>query len=214
MSRIRFLGASLIAIIAGASTAMAADIPQGGYEAPPTTAYSPASAFSWSGPYLGLQGGYNWGNADVSGGSFNTDGWLGGIYGGYNYQVAPNWVLGLEGDVNANGSDGSNGVLKVENPWDASLRLRAGYAVDRFLVYGTGGLAFGEVKAKDASYSDSATRTGWTLGGGVEAAVTDHVTTRVEYRYTDLGKDSYDLTTPTDIDSSGSRLTVGLGFKF
>jgi outer membrane immunogenic protein len=213
MSRIHFLGASLIAITAGASTAFAADMPQANY-ATPAPAYSPMSAFSWTGPYVGLQGGYGWGTSDLNPGSFDTDGWLGGVYGGYNYQVSPNWVLGLEGDANLNGADGSNGVVKVENPWDASLRVRGGFAADRFLIYGTGGLAFGEVKAKDATYSDSATRTGWTLGGGVEAAVTDHITTRVEYRYTDLGKDSYDLTTPTDIDSSGSRLTVGVGFKF
>jgi outer membrane immunogenic protein len=214
MSRIHFIGESLVAFAAGTATAFAADVPNGSYEAPPAPAYSAAPAFTWSGPYLGIQGGYNWGTSDVTGGSFDTDGWLGGIYGGYNYQVTPSWVVGVEGDASINGADGSNGAVKVENPWDASARLRAGFAVDRFLVYGTGGLAFGEVKAKDATYSDSDTRVGWTLGGGVEAAVTDHVTTRVEYRYTDLGKNTYDLTTPTDVESTSNRLTVGLGFKF
>lgn len=212
--RIRTLGAMGAALVLTAGAANAADI----YQPPPPSGdsgfYTPAPAFTWTGAYLGLQGGYNWGssNTEDETNTVGTGGWKGGIYGGYNFQTASPLVLGIEGDVNANGAKGDNAGVTVSNPWDGSIRGRVGFAADRFLIYGTGGVAFGGVKVTDGVDTDSATRTGWTVGAGVEAAVTDNIVTRVEYRYTNLG--TADLPTFGSTSYSSNAVTVGVGFKF
>ena len=83
-----------------------------------------------------------------------------------------------------------------------AIRARAGYALDRLLIYVAGGAAFGRFSTTSfiggidflsgrtsyfASGNRSTTRVGWTLGGGVEYAVNDHWSARVEYRYSDFG---------------------------
>ncbi len=189
MFSIRTIGVSALALVGSAGIALAADLPD--YQAPPAAqVYNPTSAYNWTGPYLGLTGGYGWGT---------TDGWKGGAYGGYNFQVNPNWVVGLEGDF--------LGSTQDSNGWDASVRGRLGYAYDRYLLYGTGGIAFGDIKNGGASE----TKTGWTVGAGVEAALTSNVVGRLEYRYTDLGSANVGGTT---ISQNSNDLMVGVGFKF
>ena len=189
MLSIRTLGASAIALVAGAAMALAADLPD--YQAPPPAqVYNPAPAYDWTGPYLGLTGGYGWGT---------STGWLGGVYGGYNFQVDPNWVVGLEGDVTF-----SN---RASNSWDSTIRGRVGYAYDRFLLYGTGGVAFGDVKG----FGSSTTKVGWTVGAGVEAALTSNVTARLEYRHTDLGTATFG---GGSVTQTSNDLMLGVGFKF
>jgi len=169
MLRIRTLGAGLAAsllIAAGAGSAFAADLSQPTYNAP-QPAYTPAQAWSWTGGYAGLIGGYGWGT--VTG-----NGWIGGAYAGYNLQTNQNLVIGVEGDLVATSKSG--------NPWDGTFRGRVGYAWDRNLAYGTAGVAVGGVSSGGGS-----TRTGWTAGLGLERAFASNVTGRVEYRYTDLG---------------------------
>jgi outer membrane immunogenic protein len=189
MLSIKTLGASAAALVAGAGMALAADLPN--YQPPPAgQVYNPVPAYDWNGPYLGLTGGYGWGT---------SSGWLGGVYAGYNFQVDPHWIVGLEGD----------GILtnKSTNSWDATVRGRLGYAYDRFLFYGTGGIAFGDLKNAGAS----TTKVGWTLGAGIEAAITSNVTGRLEYRHTDLGSASVGGST---VSQTNDDLMVGIGFKF
>jgi outer membrane immunogenic protein len=198
MLRIRTLaasfGASLLAIATGAGVASAADLSQPSYAPPPAQNYAPASAWTWTGPYAGLVGGYDWGST--------SDGFAGGGYVGYNLQTNQNLVLGLEGDVTATGKGGS-----IKNPWDGTFRGRVGYAWNRTMLYGTAGLAVGGISG--SGVTSSSTRTGWTAGVGLENAITDHVTARVEYRYTDLG-------TPPGAGSAytSNDLLVGVGYKF
>ena len=212
MLRIRTLGTSLIALMAGVGAAAAADIPV--YSPPPPEAvYSPTSAYNWTGAYVGAQLGYGWGQASDVGLSWDADGVAGGVFAGYNVMPSTNFVLGVEGDLNATGMSGTLGSVKVANPWDATLRARAGFTIDRFLVYGTGGLAVGGVKVSSGGSSDSATRVGWTVGGGVEAAVTNTVTARLEYRYTDLGTDTFS-TAPGKVGFTSNQVLLGVGMKF
>jgi outer membrane immunogenic protein len=109
-------------------------------------------------------------------------------------------VLGVEGDIGladvigSYGTDranGSAGSARVE--WDAALRARFGAAFGRSLIYAAGGVAFAGYEFKGGPNSDriccgfSDTLTGWTIGAGVERAVTSHLITRLEYRYSDYG---------------------------
>ncbi|MCR4282679.1 MAG: outer membrane beta-barrel protein [Bauldia sp.] len=209
MLRIRILGASLgaslVALVTGAGLAAAADIPD--YVPPPAAAYSPAPAYSWTGPYLGLQGGYGWG-----GGTVGNSGWIGGAYMGYNFQTSTNWVVGIEGDVSATGKSGTASGQTITNPWDATVRGRVGYAVDRFLIYGTGGVAFGGVTSNDGGAAESATKIGWTAGAGVEALLTQNVTGRLEFRHTNLG--TVNFASDPSVNYTSNDILVGVGVKF
>lgn len=200
-------GASLLALAAGTGGALAADLPN--YEPPPAEAFTPVPASSWSGPYVGLTGGYAWSRGSTAAGAFSNNGWVGGPYVGYNLQTNSNLVLGVEGDFLFNGKSGSDGAgTTVSNPWNGTFRGRVGYAFDRFMVYGTAGAAVGRLNAT-GGINESATKVGWTAGVGVEAKVSEKVTARVEYRHTDLG------VFPTGGGSHTSNdILVGVGFKF
>ena len=210
MSRIRILGASLAALAVSTGAALAADLPV--YSAPaPASVYSPISAFNWGGAYVGGVLGYGWGTASGAGGSRAADGATGGVYGGFNFVPAPGFVLGLESDILASGMSGKSAGVTVSNPWDATFRARAGFAFDRFLLYGTGGVSVGEISVKGNGSNVSETQTGWTLGAGAEAAITNNVVGRLEYRYTDYGNQKYGN---NKIDFNSSQVLAGIGVKF
>jgi outer membrane immunogenic protein len=204
MLRIRTLGAGLAAsllIAAGAGSAHAADLSQPTYNAP-QPAYTPAQAWSWTGGYVGLLGGYGWGAGTVS-----NNGWIGGAYAGYNLQTNEHLVVGVEGDIAATSKSGYDGVTTIKNPWDGSFRGRIGYAWGRTMAYGTAGVAVGGLSS--TTPSESTTKTGWVAGLGLETALTNNVTGRIEARHTDLG------TFPsTGTSYTSNDLLVGVGLKF
>jgi outer membrane immunogenic protein len=114
-------------------------------------------------------------------------------------------VVGIETDFNWSDVDdkvtlGGIARIKQETKWEGATRGRIGYAFDHFLIYGAAGVAYAKrefsVSALGTSFSDKKTAVGWTVGGGVEAAVTDNVIVRVDYRYTDYGKDTFVLGGP------------------
>lgn len=215
MLRIRTVGATLLALTGSAGFALAADI-SNTYEPPPAPAYSPAPVWSWTGPYAGLQGGYAWSTATITPpGNATINGWTGGVYGGYNFQTTNNLVFGIEGDLSVTSKSGSNGTVTVKNPWDATLRGRAGYAMDRFLPYVTGGLAIGGVSASSGGTSSTSTRVGWVVGAGIEASLTDTITGRIEFRHTDLGSTTYSSVPGSPkVGTTSNDLLVGIGLKF
>ncbi len=212
MSRIHTLGASAAVLLASAAAASAADIPP--YQAPPATApsyYNPAPAVSWSGPYAGLIGGYAWATTTPS--TAPNNGWLGGAFFGSNFQTNNNLVLGVEGDFTATGKKGTSGGLTVSNPWDATLRGRVGFTMNHVMIYGTGGLAFGEVKAVTTiPSSETKSKVGWTAGVGAEALLAQNVLGRVEFRHTDLGTTNFTSAGP--VSYSSNDVMVGVGLKF
>jgi outer membrane immunogenic protein len=154
-------------------------------------------------------------------GSLTSNSIIGGIQAGYNWQVNQ-WILGIEGDwdwthsnssfcrqtdnLSASCSDNSRGFLTINSSpdWIATARARLSFTWDRYLVYGTGGAAFGRVETSinanclvggcglssillntTGNFSD--TKTGWVAGGGVEATLTQNWLVRVEYLHIDLG---------------------------
>lgn len=207
--------------------------------------YEPAAAaYNWSGVYVGAMAGYAWGDSkysepDYEGYHIDYDpkGAFGGIYGGYNWQLANQVVLGIEGDFYGGDISGDSPYgFEDDAPWDdtigtaklkwaGSLRARAGYAIDRFMPYLTGGVAFGryDYDVLDSSdgdgFSASKTFTGWTAGAGVEYAFTDNLIGRFEYRYTDFGKKSIAEEATNDWYSNEVKLKTndirfGIAYKF
>jgi outer membrane immunogenic protein len=215
MSRTKILAASLIVFAAGIGAAAAGDIPS---STPPPSApvFEPTPAYSWAGPYVGLMGGYNWGHANLGPAptTATASGFSGGLYAGYNFQPTRNFVLGVEADAGLGGPKGSGAGVAFSTPWNGTLRARAGVAFDRFLVYGTGGLAFGSVKGTAGGVSDTRFKTGWTAGAGLEAAIASNLTARLEYRYTDLGTATLATAPGSTVDLNSSAVLVGVGVKF
>ncbi|MBI1620290.1 outer membrane protein [Aquamicrobium zhengzhouense] len=197
--------------------AFAADVV---YQEPvaPAPVFEPAPVATWAGGYAGVHLGYGFsGSVDTPGNDIETDGFLGGAFGGYNFQNGQ-FVYGLEGDINYNDADGSNGGIEARSRYDGSIRARAGMAVtDDVLVYGTFGGAAEKLRLTDTATGerDSSTMLGYTVGGGVDARLTEQVFARGEYRYTDYGSEDFNLGgTTTEYDSSNHRVTLGVGFKF
>lgn len=188
MTFTRFLSAAA-ALMAITTTANAADLPP---PARPQTYYkAPAyeAPFSWTGFYLGVNGGGALGrsNWDTIGG-FNTSGGLVGGTVGYNHQFSQ-IVLGVEGDIDWSSIKGSSGIATTSDSWLSTVRGRLGYAADRFLPYITGGAAIGNINAGATGLAGgSATNVGWTAGAGIEYAITRNWSAKAEYLYVDLGK--------------------------
>ncbi|HEX9903335.1 MAG TPA: outer membrane beta-barrel protein [Propylenella sp.] len=162
MSRL-LTSAAVFALLAPA--AFAADIPV--YEAPPPLVSPTPIAYNWSGFYIGAHGGFGWGS-----GAFDDGPVIGGQI-GMNWQWN-NFVLGAEGDGSWVDFGGADAI--------GSARLRAGFAFDRVMVYGTGGAAFDD-------FSD----VGWVAGGGAEFALTPNWILGAEYLHYDFGSDEADV---------------------
>lgn len=216
----RPLAAAVGLVALAAMPAFAADVvreeppaPAAPMEVPPLN--------TWSGPYAGVTAGYGFsGEAKdetaIGGNKIDTKGFLGSGFVGYNYQFDNNVVLGAEGDLGYSGVKGDNNGTEVKSGLEGSLRARLGYAVTPdILLYGTAGGAGQRIKATDlAGNSDSNNALGWTAGAGADVKLTEAVFGRVEYRYTDLGSDTYNLAAPTDVSVKDHRVQFGIGMKF
>ena len=200
-----------------ATAASAADLPRQYTKAPAPMA---PPVFNWSGFYIGANAGYGW--ADSSFGDAN--GFIGGGQIGYNWQgLGSPLVLGLEADLQFSDMSTSATVGGVTADADinafGTVRGRIGYAFDRFMIYGTGGLAFTNTElslsAGGASVSDDDWSTGWTLGGGVEWALMPNWSAKLEYLYVDSGDTTLALagTTVTG-DYDFSVVRAGLNYRF
>ncbi|GAC1331628.1 MAG: porin family protein [Beijerinckiaceae bacterium] len=245
----------LLSTVAGAAmagSALAADLPS--RKAPPV-AYAPAiPIFTWTGFYIGANAGgafrassgnaYN--NAFFFGGATpvvgtttttNNGRFIAGGQAGVNWQVNQ-FVLGIEGDGQAlfggnnNVFPGASGLSKTG--FLGTVRGRAGIAFDRFLVYGTGGIAFGSSNLPTIAVANVAgipgfftgaggnnTRVGYAAGAGVEYAFTNNWSVKLEYLFTDLGRNNRTFV----LGGTGAGFTVhnreqnhivraGLNYKF
>lgn len=206
------VGLGLAAI---AAPAMAADVV---YQEPPAPApiIPSAPVSTWAGPYLGAQIGYGFhGRVSGAGTTAETKGWMGGVFGGYNFQDGQ-LVYGVEGDINYSDIKGSSAAFGSRTTVDGSVRGRIGAAVtEDILVYGTAGVAAENQRITVGGAEQSRGLIGYTVGAGTDVKLTDDVFARAEYRYTDYGSKSYDLPVAgTGYDSSNHRVTVGLGIKF
>ena len=174
---------------AWAMSAQAADMNYGSRA--PYTVNQPLNAYSWAGPYLGGNLGYAWGSVDNN--PTKPSGFAGGIQAGYNWQSG-SWVFGAEGDIQASGAEQTFAPWKFSNPWFGTVRGRAGYAFSNVLFFGTGGIAFGELRATTFGLTESHTNAGWTLGAGAEMALDLNWRAKIEYLYVDLANNNFVVT--------------------
>ena len=219
MKRVVF---ACLAALGLAATANAADLPRR-YDPVPQRAFVPV--YNWTGFYIGINGGGAWGDSKWdSVGTFDVSGAMIGGTVGYNWQFSQ-WVLGLEGDVDATWIDGSSTAAcvagcKTSNGWLATVRGRVGYAFDRFLPYITGGLAVGNIKASRPGFGGGDdTNAGWTAGGGLEFVIAGNWTAKAEYLYVDLGKFNCGLAcgsgiNPDNVSFSTHVVRGGVNFRF
>src|ERR1700712_2588975 len=180
-----------LALIAAGWTmsAQAADLNYGSRAPYPVN--QPLNVYSWAGPYLGGNLGYAWGEVDNN--PTKPSGFVGGIQGGYNWQTGP-WVFGIEADIQATGASDTFAPWKFSNPWFGTVRGRAGYAFNNILFYGTGGLAFGELRGETFGLSESHTTAGWTVGVGTEFGLAQNWSAKIEYLYVDLANSNFVVT--------------------
>jgi outer membrane immunogenic protein len=229
MMNLKTFAAALL-IGASSTAAMAADLPS--RKVAPAPAYA-APIFTWSGFYLGLQAGYAWDKVSFGTGynylglpgapvapftgfgyaNANRGGFVGGGHVGYLYQTGPA-VFGVEGDVEGTTISGSG--LR------ASLRGRLGFALDRVLFYGTGGLA---VAGGNGGYNNGwntfgygnnggSTNLGWTAGAGVEYAFAQNWSARLEYRYSDFGSRNIGYFASTSVRRTENAVRLGVSYHF
>jgi outer membrane immunogenic protein len=217
----KMMMAAAAALMASFGAAAAADLGgYGGSTKDGPVAYGPAT--SWAGLYVGASVGYAWGEGEqVTEGTFETD-LDGAVFGaqiGYNFQ-RDNIVFGVEASFNGADMDGDqfDGFVTTELNWYATAVARLGYSAGDFLVYGFGGVAWGEVKLgfDDGEFNSEETHVGWTAGLGVERALSDRFSVRLEYAHVDLGTEDHFV---NDCDScEGSAefdvVKVGVNYKF
>ncbi len=185
-------------LAASALSARAADIPARVKPVPYVDV-----PFSWTGFYVGVNGGYGWGRSSWSDPTvgtdserFNTNGALFGGQIGYNWQLG-NVVFGIESDADWAHLTGSGiggvcvadggGLCQTKQNWFGTTRGRIGYAFGRWLPYVTGGAAYGDIKAAQSNGASATTNLGWTAGGGVEYSIDRNWSAKVEYLHLDLG---------------------------
>jgi outer membrane immunogenic protein len=209
----KFLLASA-ALVALSVTASAADLPR---KAPPPPPPPPAPVYDWNGFYIGVMGGYGWGDetrVTVGGVEFSRDsnlkgGFIGGTV-GYNFAPAgSSWLFGIEADAAwADIKHSVTGVfpiatLTVEDRIQAlgSVTGRLGWTWGPGLIYAKGGWAWADNKLSAAlvtgvppiiaTRSESQLHSGWTIGGGLEYLFAPNWSGKIEYMFADYGNQTY-----------------------
>jgi outer membrane immunogenic protein len=223
MKHIVFAGLVLLATGAVAGSATAADLGRQ-YQQPYVKApiYNPV--FTWTGFYLGLNGGGGWGQSSWDRtGTFDLSGGVIGGTVGFNWQTGQ-LVLGIEGDADWSGVSGTTSTLcpvgcTTRNDWLGTVRGRVGYAFDRFLPYVTGGLAAGDIRATTPGFAGATqTNLGWTIGAGMEVAIAGNWSAKAEYLHVDLGSFNCGLAcglvTPDNVSFRANLARGGVNYKF
>jgi len=202
----RIMAMTVAAVTATAGTAVAADLPRG-----PAPYYPPAvTVYNWSGFYAGLNLGYQWGHATNT--NIDPAGIAGGGQLGYNWQMGQ-FVFGAETDIQISGADDTFAPYKFSNPWFGTLRGRAGYAINNMLLFGTFGLAYGDLEGQFGGLSESKTLFGWAGGVGMEVGITPNWSAKVEYLYMDLGSRAFTITGVNN-GLQSSYLRFGVNYHF
>ena len=219
MKRVVLAGMGALAMVTMMGAANAADLSRRHAMPAKAPAYV-VPGYNWTGFYAGINGGYGFGHSEWSNpagtSGFDIDGGVVGGTIGYNYQVNK-IVFGLEGDIDWSGIEGSTAcgatTCQTRNNWLSTVRGRMGYSFDRFMPYVTGGLAIGDIETSIGGIGGGRdTQVGWTVGGGVEAALDGPWTAKLEYLYVDLGRGGTVL--GSDAEFKSHIVRAGLNYRF
>ncbi len=191
------------------------------------------AAGNWDGLYIGGFVGYGWGEVSDPNDYYDfadtnqvidLSGFLAGVAIGANFTVANGIVAGVVGDLAWANIHGESfdyyDDIWVEHDinWTASLRGKLGFDAGAFLPYLTAGLAVANATStpdNDPDYTDTQTHIGWTVGAGVEFAVTEDLSVDLLYRYSDYGTKVYDAWYGDDeLGLTAHTVQVGLNWKF
>ena len=192
---------------------------------------APALAFDWNGFYAGVGFGYSSGDADVTYDnpmlstydfSMEPSGWSGGVTAGFNAAVGDGLIVGAEADLSL--ADITDSVPDI-NPsetvtsttdWTGSLRARLGFDAGDFMPYVTGGVAFAHsiASSTDGDIEEDAVLAGAVVGAGVEFAVTDSITVKGEYLYSNFGDHTWFEGELYENSSATSSHTIRGGINF
>ena len=177
-------------------------------------------AAGWAGWYVGAHAGAAWQQAQVDYGlSFSKTTFIGGGQIGYNWQHG-NFVFGLESDISGLAGKNTLGSYDVQSSirWLSTTRARFGLAVGDTMAYMTAGLAVGGVKnvvTDGQTYSQTKTKVGWTVGGGVEHMVNRNWTVGLEGLFVDLGRSTFNFKTSSlRFQNTAVIGRVKLNYKF
>jgi outer membrane immunogenic protein len=239
MKRILVLLSTIAAVVLASTAVHAADLARPYAPLPP-----PLPVYSWTGFYVGLNGGfggdrnqYPFTVGGVSGTStLNSSGFFGGAQAGYNWQFAPAWVAGVEADFDdadiqgfaSTTGGGVSSSVGTRLNWFGTVRGRVGYLVTpTTLFYGTGGWAYGHVNSSasiaagglGAAASAGSTQTsGWTAGAGLEYAFNPRVSFKTEYLFMNLGTanlaNGFSGGVPVSLSEKTTVHTVKVGLNF
>jgi outer membrane immunogenic protein len=222
------------ALLAMGASASAADLAARPYTKAP--AYAAAPIYNWTGFYIGghVGGTFN-GNNGFAGTTDNNDGrFLGGVQAGADYQFAPNWVIGVEGQYSWVGSNNTNiafaGVgagygYNLNQKGLASVTGRLGYTWGPALLYVKGGWAYQDATETlfapvgfTGAFATTTKDNGYTVGAGLEYMFTQNWSGKIEYQYYDFG--STTITAPALLTTYGSSkndqhvVKAGLNYRF
>ena len=230
-----------VALVALATSATAADLYTKARPLPPPPVAPPL--FSWTGFYVGGNIGAGWESFNITDrltglnfGSNTRSAFIGGGQVGFNYQVNPFFVIGVEGffDGIASNKNAGTGVFvpgiglvtaSAQPDWVSTAAGRIGFTgpgFDHWLFYAKGGggwvQASTTINAPVATFSESRTTSGWMAGGGIEWAFAPNWTARIDYQY--IGLENTALAPGFLVDTFNTRnanvqtLTVGVNYLF
>ncbi len=217
VSKTLILAAGVISL---GGAAMAADI----VRPPPVVAKPiivPPRVYSWAGPYIGIQGGWDTNSLStaLAGGQTATaSGGIFGVFGGVNVAVSNNLIFGVDGSINwtnARATTTSPGAFAISAgpTWKGFIRGRLGVAFDRLLVYGTAGGAVMHFE-ETAIPLGSNTPWGWTAGVGADYALSDRLFLRIDWAYSQYGTSTLSGPGAVTYANKANTVTAGLGWKF
>jgi len=215
----------LLSVLFLVGPALAADLPARMPAKAPLAA--PAPYLNWTGCYLGAHVGGAWSNTDFDDAfdtpiaSASSSSVLGGGQIGCNYQISPNWLVGVEGEISGTDLKGSAAApvfppatltdsLSAKSDWIASVTARIGYTSGPWQLYAKGGAAWARYDYHDSGtfglvpigfpftfdFAGRDTPAGWTVGVGGEWAFTQNWSVSLEYDHYDFGRRTVTLVDP------------------
>jgi outer membrane immunogenic protein len=198
----------------------------------PPVAYAPEVSSGGASFYLGVHGGYGWGESDHDGAPPNfpdgydddLSGWLAGAQAGVNFTLGGNGGVFVGVEVDGTWSDidgtlatgGLPGDITHDIDWFGSARAKLGVDMDGFRPYVTGGFALASI-TREAEFgtSDTNVQGGWTAGLGVDIPVAEQVSLNLEYRYSDYGSAEFDTGgIPATVATTAHTVRAGINFEF